>query len=125
MSSNIYILSQPIQTGKTTLLQTWLKGQSNAGGILTPDVNGKRKLFDIATQTYFDLQLNEGDEGIRIGKFVFDTGIMQKARAILLDSKQQAYDWLVVDEVGRLEMDRKEGLEPALSDIIHHFKTQP
>lgn len=123
--SELYILSSPVQSGKTTLLQKWIATQSNIGGILTPDVNGKRKLLDITTQQIFDLQLNEGEPGISIGKFVFDSAVMQHARNTLQDAMQQHFDWLVVDEVGKLEMDRKEGLEPILSNLVHHFKTQP
>lgn len=122
--STIYILSQPIQSGKTTLLQEWVQTQNSVGGILTPDIDGKRKLLDISTNTYYDLQLAEHEDGIRIGKFVFDAVVLQQSQTILGKAIKQQFEWVVVDEVGKLEMDRKEGLEPVLSEVIHYFKTQ-
>ncbi len=124
-ANNIFILSQPIQTGKTSLLFQWVKQQEDIGGFLTPDINGKRKLYEISSQTYHDLQLHETDQGIQIGRFVFDETVFDKARQVMADAIHQHYNWIVIDEIGRLEMDRKEGLEPAVTNIINHFKTQP
>jgi molybdopterin-guanine dinucleotide biosynthesis protein A/nucleoside-triphosphatase THEP1 len=119
----IFILSQPIQTGKTTLLQEWIVGKQNIGGILTPDVNGKRMLYDIANQTYSSFQLEDTAEGINIGRFVFSKVAFKKAQKILRESIKQDLDWILVDEIGRLEMDHKQGLEPAISEVIHYFNT--
>ncbi|MES2559625.1 MAG: NTP transferase domain-containing protein [Bacteroidota bacterium] len=124
MASSIYILSQPIQSGKTTLLMQWIQSQSKVAGFLTPDVEGTRKLYDIQHHTYHKLQLHEGDDGIKIGRFVFDKGVFETARNIMRTAILQQPEWIVVDEVGRLEMDRNEGLEPELSMLIQHFKTQ-
>jgi molybdopterin-guanine dinucleotide biosynthesis protein A len=121
--NKIFVLSQPIQTGKTTLLQQWIAGKQNIGGILTPDVNGKRMLFDIASQTYHPLQLTDADNGIKIGRFVFSEETFANARNILTDSLSRNFDWIIIDEIGRLEMDNNIGLEPAVSSIIEYFKT--
>lgn len=125
MSSNIFILSQPIQTGKTTLLMNWIGTQQKVGGILTPDVDDRRKLYDIATTQYHNLQLDESSEGINVGRFVFSKDVFSHAQAILAQSVEKQYSWVIVDEIGRLEMDRKEGLEPAIGELIHHYKTHP
>lgn len=123
MIDQIYILSQPIQSGKTTLLSNWVLSQSSVAGILTPDVDGKRKLYDITTNAYFDLQLPDtAREGIRIGRFLFDADVFAKARDILKKAINCEYEWIVVDEIGRLEMDRKEGLEPQIYELIEYFK---
>lgn len=121
--NNIYILSQPIQTGKTSLLMRWTEQQENIAGILTPDVGGKRKLYDIAQKRYYNLQLNEHDEGVRIGRFVFDKGVFNYAQQVIHKSVDAEPDWLIIDEAGRLEIDRNEGLEPAVSETIRHFRT--
>lgn len=123
MAPSIYILSQPIQTGKTTLLMNWLQSQPSVKGFLTPDVDGKRKLYDIEQDTYHDLQLNDTDEGIHIGRFVFDGTVFKMGRDIIRLATHEQPEWIVVDEIGRLEMDRKEGLEPEISNVIEHFKT--
>lgn len=123
----IYILSQPIHSGKTTMLQNWLKGQANAVGILTPDINGIRKVYDIADKTYYDLQADETYTGelISIGKYRFSTAGFEKARDILLRSANSRPQWLIVDEVGKLEIEQHTGLEPALSQIIDLYKVKP
>jgi molybdenum cofactor guanylyltransferase len=124
MPSNIFILSQPIQSGKTTLLQKWIANKKQIGGILTPDVNGKRKLLSISEQTLYDFQLNETDEGTRIGRFVFDEKVFAKARQLLLNEIEEIYEWIVIDEIGRLEIDQIKGLEPAISEVIKHVQTK-
>lgn len=122
MPSKIYIYSQPIQTGKTSRLQYWVKGKSTIGGILTPDRNGKRVLHQIATNQSHQFELNASEQGTSIGRFVFDTSAFEKARSILLNDITQPFDWVIVDEVGRLEINRKEGLEPAVSSLIEYVK---
>jgi molybdopterin-guanine dinucleotide biosynthesis protein A len=123
MIANIFILSEPIQTGKTTLLMNWISRQKHVGGILTPDVNGKRKLYDIAAKQYHDLQLDDETEGIKIGRFTFSESVFAHARTLLAQATDKQYEWIVTDEIGRLEMDRKEGLEPAISELIRYYKT--
>lgn len=119
----IYILSQPIQTGKTSKLLEWVKTQQGIGGILTPDIDGKRKLLDIANNQFHHLQLEPHEEGIPIGRFVFSKEVLAKARQILNDAITQPYQWIIVDEIGRLEMDEKQGLEPAVSEIISYYQS--
>lgn len=124
MLNNIFILSEPIQTGKTTLLMNWLAlpTQHNTGGILTPDIDGQRKLYLVHEKIYHHLQLPEGQQGIEIGRFVFDKNAFALAQDTLTSALNKNFDWIVVDEIGRLEMDRKEGLEPAITKVIEHFK---
>lgn len=121
----VFILSQPIHTGKTTLLMQWVKSRNDVAGILTPDLAGLRRLYDIKQRSFFDFQKTgtpaSGD--VPVGKFLFDGGIFLKAQEILLQAMQQQTAWLVIDEIGRLELDRKTGLEPAVSAIIHPYKT--
>lgn len=99
-----------------------LPAQHNTGGILTPDVNGQRKLYLIHEKTYHNLQLTTGEEGVEIGRFVFDKNVFALAQETLTNALNKNFDWIVVDEIGRLEMDRKEGLEPAITKVIKHFK---
>ncbi len=124
----IYILSQPIHSGKTTLLQNWISRQTSVGGILTPDIDGIRKLYDVSTGQYHTLQVNDMFDGVflQIGKYRFSIQGFEKARDILLSSvNENKFEWVVVDELGKLEMERKEGLEPAISQIINIYKANP
>lgn len=121
-SSSIYILSGPIRSGKTTMLQRWLSQGITANGILTPDVADKRKLYAIAVQTYTDLETEEdGREVTKVGRFVFDAGVFAAARNLLEKEAQDDPPWLIVDEVGKLELHRGEGLEPALEKVIRKY----
>lgn len=124
MSNNIYIFSRPVRSGKTTELARWIQDQKAAGGILTPDIDGLRHLVDIATGNAIQLETkNIGQSTIEIGKFIFLEESFQQARTILLNSMHGRFEWFIVDEVGKLEIERKEGLEPALEKIIKHHKT--
>ena len=121
-ASNIYLFSRAIRTGKTTELTGWCKGK-NAAGILTPNVEGRRVLLDIATGNQHMLELQIRLEcSISIGRFHFDNEVFRIGRDILLQAKCNSPEWLVVDEVGPLEIKRREGLEPALGAIVEHYK---
>ena len=124
MNNNIFILSQPIQTGKTTRLKKWVDSTPNCGGILTPDLHGLRKLYAIAQQQYYPLQVTHTQNTISIGKFLFDISAFTQAQQILLNDSKQHYNWLIVDEVGRLEINQHQGLEPALSQLIKTYQNQ-
>ncbi|MCR9050598.1 MAG: hypothetical protein ACE362_10735 [Phaeodactylibacter xiamenensis] len=49
-------------------------------------------------------------------------GAMQMARQTLLEDSRQNYDWVVVDEVGKLEV-AGDGLEPAVTKLAQHYKS--
>lgn len=95
----------------------WLEGRS-AAGILSPDVQDKRVMVDLTTRTSFPFQLDEKETGVRIGRFVFDPNAFVKANNMLSQAPQKAADWIVVDEVGRLEMDQQEGLAPSVQHLV-------
>ena len=77
----------------------------------------------------------QGEHGVAVGPFVVDRRCFDWAQATVLhggvawgdvDGEQEALRdlaaerlrWLIIDEVGPLEMRRKEGLEPALSSFL-------
>jgi nucleoside-triphosphatase THEP1 len=103
----------------------WLNNRNDVSGILTPDVNEKRKLFDIAHKTYHNLEVdaNYTGETTTIGKYHFDKKVFDKAQTILLNAMNSNYGWIVVDEIGRLEIDQQKGLEPTISRLIKHQNT--
>lgn len=122
-TTNIYIFSRQIRTGKTTELKEWIESNKNVAGILTPDVDGRRKLLDIKTGAYHYLELNETiDNTIAVGRFYFDKNVFEKAQQILLSALQLRPEWLVIDEIGKLEIEQALGLEPAVGRIINEYK---
>ncbi|MBK8711525.1 MAG: hypothetical protein IPL97_06610 [Niastella sp.] len=121
--SPIYIFSRPVRTGKTTGLQQWVKNNAQVAGILTPDVEGRRILYDIASNEYRLLQVDNDYPGdkILIGRYVFSADVLQQAQKILIDAS--GYNgWLIIDEVGKLEVYQNAGLEPVISSIIEKYK---
>jgi nucleoside-triphosphatase THEP1 len=124
--SNIYILSEPVHSGKSTLLMNWCLKQEGVAGVLMPDVDGSRKLYDIAAGKFYDFQLDEKQEegAVSICKWNFDENIFRLGRDILLNAAKQEPRWLILDEVGKLEMNRNTGFEPAVRELVELYKHQ-
>jgi nucleoside-triphosphatase THEP1 len=118
---SVVIFSNPVRSGKTTVLQQWCNKQKNIAGILMPDINGIRNIRDIRSKETFIIECedpqNTNESLVNIGRFYFYVQAFEKANAILLAEAKKPYDWLVVDEAGRLELDGK-GFYPALNEII-------
>ncbi len=103
----------------------WLQRTPNVAGILTPDVDKWRMLYDVANKTYHPLQVRAShpvNDLTMIGKFRFSKMGFHLAQQILLKSIETQADWVVVDEVGLLEMKQNAGLEPVISKIISLYK---
>jgi nucleoside-triphosphatase THEP1 len=108
---SIIIFSRPIHSGKTTELLQWCNQQKNVCGILMPDINGSRKILDIKTKQLFDIECTDAENAnellTTIGKYNFYTAVFEKANLILITALTQKPNWLIVDEVGNLELEGK------------------
>ncbi len=122
----IYLFCEAIHSGKTTQLQQWLRNKNNqVSGILTPDKDGKRQLYDIARNEYHEFEVDENtpeNEILEIGKYRFAKEGFARAQEIMRRSLKENTEWMIVDEVGKLELDEKTGLEPALGDVIRFYQ---
>jgi nucleoside-triphosphatase THEP1 len=122
----IYIFTSPVHSGKTTTLQQWLRNNNiNAAGILTPDKDGKRMLYDIAENQYHEMEMDNAcppEDCLTIGKYRFSKEAFTVAKQILEDAVEKHPDWLIVDEIGKLELKEKTGLEPVVTHIINSYK---
>ncbi|MBK8609323.1 MAG: hypothetical protein IPL84_05085 [Chitinophagaceae bacterium] len=120
----IYIFSRPIHSGKTTALLNFSIHKKNVAGILMPDIDGSRKIYDIDKKDFFDIQCTTGhpvDEPITsVGKFHFFTRAFEKANAIIADAITQKPNWLIIDEVGKLELDGK-GFNKAVIEAVDNY----
>ena len=107
----IYIFSRPIHSGKTAALRQWCNQQENIAGVLMPDINGCRKILDINSREIFDIECtdaaNTNEPLTTVGRFHFYTAAFKKANSILINSMAQNPCWLVIDEVGKLELEGK------------------
>ncbi len=117
---NIHIYNGPAHSGKTTFLFNWIAAQKNVGGILQPVVDSRRCLYNIFTRQLKILELDpSGDEKNfdAIGKYKFSRDTFAWAQKLLLSCLSKELDWLIIDEIGPLEIEGK-GFEPALSKIL-------
>lgn len=117
----IHILTGPVHTGKTTRLMHWASSQKNIDGIFQPIIDEKRFLYHIASRTLRMLESpsNSTDEKvIKIGNYRFSKEVFIWAQTILLNSLDKNLDWLIIDEIGPLELDGS-GLEPIITKIFN------
>lgn len=124
-NSNIYVFSQPVRSRKTTRLRDWLPAQASVAGILTPDIGGRRMLYNITENKYhpFEADQSYGGEIIRIGNFNFSKTAFALAREILEQALLHRQDWLLIDEVGKLETEQGEGFEPLVLRIVKAYQS--
>lgn len=106
---SIYIFCRPVHSGKTTALLEWCNQQENIAGVLMPDINGSRKIFDIHSKEIFDIEcadaINTKEPLITAGRFLFYTAAFERANSILINAMGQNLHWLVIDEAGKLELE--------------------
>lgn len=125
---SIIVFSKPVHSGKTTDLMNWCSGKKNTGGILMPDMDGCRMMLDLRTQEIFEAECPDPEESLNplqnIGRFHFYSSSFRKANAILLHEMRIGPSWLVIDEVGKLEMETN-GFYPALNILIPHYRSKP
>ena len=116
----IHVLTGPVHTGKTTRLMQWASSQKNIDGIFQPIIDEKRFIYNIASRTLKMLESssNSTDEKvIKIGNYRFSKDVFLWAQNALLNSLDKNLEWLIIDEIGPLELEGK-GLEPAVSIIL-------
>ena len=111
----IYILSAPIQSGKTTSLINWSAARKDVYGILTPVINArpddeagrvKRVFMNVQTREQFQMEASGEEETLVVGRFVFSKASFDKAIQIIRNSIHKE-GWLVIDEIGPLEIEGK------------------
>ena len=124
MAEIIYILTGPIQSGKTTRIANWAMEKNDVFGILTPVISGKRMFTDLHSKNIFEMEANSWEtEILTIGKFKFSKAGFSKAVEILRNGLNEKKGWLVVDEIGPLEL-KGEGFSDILKEILHSASNQ-
>lgn len=127
MSKKVFIYSDKIKSGKTTNLFRWIARQNSIAGILQPVVEEKRFLYSIADKLLFQLEISKNqtknfsnEDLIKIGNYIFLKSGFEKAKEILKRDFEKNYDWLVIDEIGPLELEGN-GLEPVISELLNRL----
>lgn len=119
-AKKLILLSGEKQTGKTTALFGWIKNRQNVAGILTPVINGKRFFYSIPDSVYYDMEAEPNKENIlSIGKFRFSAAAFNKTEEFITTwSKQSQWQWIVIDEIGPLELVQQKGLYSSFTRLI-------
>jgi nucleoside-triphosphatase THEP1 len=123
--AKIIILSAAIHSGKTTCLQNIVARCKNACGIICPDVAGSRIVIDIESGKQHQLQKPLADlaSDIVIGKYVLGADGFLFAHGTLLNAVASGKSLIIVDEIGKLELEGS-GLEPAFSVLLASVSKQ-
>ncbi len=121
---DLYILTGKIKSGKTNELFRWIIDKKNVGGILQPVVDGKRFIYSISQKRLIQLEISstnlagiKEEDLIKIGNYLFLNNAFDKARELLQKDFESNFDWLIIDEIGSLELNGS-GLEPMVSNIL-------
>lgn len=117
--SNIYLLNRPRGSGKTTSLERWAAGRQDVNGILSPVIRGQRYFRDIRTGELFPMEAGANETAVlEVGRFRFSREAFDKAIQVLRKAVNEP-GWLVIDEIGPLEM-RGAGFHEVLHEILIH-----
>ncbi|TCJ19615.1 hypothetical protein EPD60_00380 [Flaviaesturariibacter flavus] len=110
----VFIFSRPIRSGKTTDLLAWSRGGADVRGIAMPDYNGERHFEDLATGERWSATAGTETDLLPAGPFRFSKEAFAKAARRL---ELPEGGWLIVDEIGKLELEGK-GFANALERVI-------
>ena len=112
----IYILTAPVQSGKTTSLIIWSAARKDVYGILTPVVNGKKFFMNAQTRERFPMESTGQEETLTVGRFIFSKAGFDKAVQIVREAVNKE-GWLIIDEIGPLEL-KGEGFCDVLKEVL-------
>ena len=102
----VLILSGPVHSGKTTYLQAWLN-VNQALGILSPKIDGTRYFEEIGSGETFPMEaISEQEPSFEVGRYRFSLEAFLKAENSLIEAFDKE-GWLVIDEIGPLELKDK------------------
>ena len=97
----------------------WSILDKNCDGIIAPVKEGKRSIQRIKTAEIKMLD-TENDDSIQIGKHKFSKEVFEWAREQLRESILSEADYVIIDEIGKLELNNS-GYEPVVSYLINEF----
>ena len=114
----IYLLAGTKNSGKSTRLLQWAEKQKGIIGIICPRENGKRELFSIYSNTFKEYEVdNESRPVFKIGKYNFLKDSFDWAEKELLKALEIEPQWLVIDEIGPLELQGK-GFDKIVKQLL-------
>ena len=124
MLADIHLLTGPIRSGKTTRLGQWAAGRDDVAGFLSPDRQGIRHFYHLPTRQWlpFEAPAEASPEAVvTIGRFQFWRDSLAQAQGWLREGLARPAAWLVIDEIGKLELQGR-GLEPMAGAVIEVYR---
>ncbi len=118
--NNIHIFRGKIHSGKSTRLQQWTDKTDNCLGVITLSISDKKYIMDIGNGEKRMLQIeNEthAKDFVKVGNFIFLNDTFDWAKQILLRAHKKKPRWLIIDEIGHLELNGQ-GFEPVVSQLL-------
>lgn len=120
LPNRLWIVSGEVQSGKTTSLRSWSEGRSVAG-FLTPDIDGRRVLMDLATSVILPFQAADDAEDVqKVGRFSFFRSAFDYGNTLIIDSLDVDHPYFIIDEFGKLELNDlgfAQGIDRLMADI--------
>lgn len=114
----IHLLSQAIQTGKTTSLLQYVQTHSNCSGILTPVINNQRFFYSIASGESRLMEAEPTEQNcLHIGRYSFSKAAFDWAIAQCENVLKSRQELFIIDEIGPLEL-RNEGFYNLLMQVL-------
>jgi nucleoside-triphosphatase THEP1 len=106
--AKIYLLTGPINSGKSTRLLNWASKQKSITGIICLRENGKRILYSIYSKSYHEFETDDCQEKVlKIGRYKFLQKSFLWGEQELTNSIGARSQWIVIDEIGPLELQGK------------------
>lgn len=115
MRNRIYILSDSLHSGKTTLLHKWIETKDDVSGFLSPVIEGKRHFFNIKTGESKLLEVESSN--LKIGKYFFDEKVFQWAIDEIEIALKDKRNYLILDEIGPLEIKFEQGFHSLIKKL--------
>ncbi|MBS1626878.1 MAG: hypothetical protein JSR09_07280 [Bacteroidetes bacterium] len=118
--ADVLIITAPTKSGKTTYLAKWAFNRNDVAGILTPVINGKRFFHNISSNSFFEMEIGVADNStFSIGNYIFSAVAFEKAALVLLSAITTPIRYLVIDEIGPLEMMQHKGFYNVFKELLN------
>ena len=126
MGNRVVILTGEVQTGKSKALHNWILKQQLDGkiihGIVNPYITDQKWFINTEDNIKFRMNAEHNETNpIVVGNYKFSQKAFNKAQDILAQSLQIASNYLIIDEIGKLEL-KGDALEPIVSEVLNNWK---
>jgi molybdopterin-guanine dinucleotide biosynthesis protein A len=120
-NENIFILSGGTGSGKTTNLLRWAENSVTISGFVSLKIDGQRFFQNLKSGEIRPME--NKNSTLKVGKYVFDEKTFSWAADELYRQFDSDTEWLIIDEIGPLEVRKQQGFHELLLKILHENGT--